>query len=158
MQRLDEEITSSADASTIVWRLSGEVLCRVERVGDLLQASVAPRHDSLPLGDLADLDRLVERALARLVGVLGLTRGEKPPGPPEPARAREGRAAAQRRGAPGLPRVGPAPRRRFSRPLAKKLRGRGTRPAHRFRWEVDWGPPGGLRSGIPATGPRAERP
>lgn len=78
MERLDEELTPAGDASTLVWRLSGEVLCRVERVGDLLQASVAPRHEPLPLGDLADLERLVEKALARLVRVLGLTRGERP--------------------------------------------------------------------------------
>lgn len=76
MQRLDEELAPSADASTLVWRLAGEVLCRVERIGDLLQASVAPRHEPLPLGDLGDLDRLVEKAMARLVRVLNLARGE----------------------------------------------------------------------------------
>lgn len=76
MERLDEELTPAGDATTLVWRLGGEVLCRVERIGDLLQASVAPRHEPLPLGDLADLDRLVEKALAQLVRVLGLTRGE----------------------------------------------------------------------------------
>jgi hypothetical protein len=78
MERLDEELTPAGDASTLVWRLSGEVLCRVERIGDLLQASVAPRHEPLPLGDLADLEKLVEKSLARLVRVLGLTRSERP--------------------------------------------------------------------------------
>ncbi len=82
MERLDEELTPSADATTLVWRLAGEVLCRVERIGELLQASVAPRHEPLPLGDLADLDKLVEKAMARLVRVLNLTRGDRPsPGP-----------------------------------------------------------------------------
>ena len=84
MERLDEELTPSADATTVVWRLGGEVLCRVERVGDLLQASVAPRHEPLPLADVGDLEKLVERALARLVRVLGLTRGERPSEPPRP--------------------------------------------------------------------------
>lgn len=78
MERLDEELTPAGDASTLVWRLSGEVLCRVERIGDLLQASVAPRHEPLPLGDLADLEKLVEKSLARLVRVLGLSRAERP--------------------------------------------------------------------------------
>lgn len=77
MQRLDEELTSVGDTTTLVWRLAGEVLCKVERVGDLLQASVAPRHEPLALGDLGDLDKLVERAMARLVRVLNLTRGER---------------------------------------------------------------------------------
>lgn len=79
MERLDEELSASADASTLVWRLSGEVLCRVERIGELLQASVAPRHEPLALATTADLDTLVERAMARLVGTLKLTRGEGPP-------------------------------------------------------------------------------
>lgn len=89
MERLDEELVPSADATQLVWRLAGEVLCRVERIGDLLQASVAPRHEPLPLADLADLDRLVERALARLVRVLGLTRGERPAPGPRPAPAHD---------------------------------------------------------------------
>jgi len=82
MQRLDEELACSGDATTIVWRLSGEVLVKVERIGELLQASVAPRHEPLPLADLVDLDGLVERALGRLVRVLGLTRAEQPGGGP----------------------------------------------------------------------------
>ena len=48
LARLDEELTPSADATSVVWRLGGEVLCRVERVGDLLQASIAPRHEPSP--------------------------------------------------------------------------------------------------------------
>jgi hypothetical protein len=80
MQRLDEEVACTGDATTLVWRLAGEVLAKVERVGDLLQASVAPRHEPLPLADLADLDGLVEKALGRLVRVLGLTRPETPAG------------------------------------------------------------------------------
>jgi len=79
MQRLDEELEPAGDASTLVWRLQGEVLCRVERIGDLLQASVGPRHEPLALGDLDDLERLVEHALGRLVRVLGMTRGDRPP-------------------------------------------------------------------------------
>jgi hypothetical protein len=83
MQRLDEELACSGDRTTLVWRLAGEVLVKVERVGELLQASVAPQHEPLPLADFADLERLVERALGRLVRVLGLTRTERPPaGPP----------------------------------------------------------------------------
>jgi hypothetical protein len=83
MGRLDEELAASGDATTLVWRLSGEVLAKVERIGDLLQASVAPRHEPLPLAELADLERLVEKALGRLVRVLGLTRAERPEGGPE---------------------------------------------------------------------------
>jgi hypothetical protein len=82
MQRLDEELTCTGDATTLVWRLSGEVLVKVERIGDLLQASVAPRHEPLPLANLDDLDGLVERALGRLVRVLGLTQAEEPGGGP----------------------------------------------------------------------------
>jgi hypothetical protein len=84
MGRLDEELAATADATTIVWRLAGEVLCRVERIGDLLQASVAPGHEPLPLADSDDLEKLVELALGRLVRVLGLTRGEVPNGGPKP--------------------------------------------------------------------------
>jgi len=73
MERLDEELEPSADGTTLVWRLRGEVLCRVERVGDLLQGSVAPRHEPLSLADMADLEALVERALDRLVRILGMT-------------------------------------------------------------------------------------
>jgi hypothetical protein len=87
MERLDEELTAVGDATTLVWRLAGEVLCKVERIGDLLQASVAPRHEHLPLGDLADLDKLVERAMARLVRVLNLTRGERPAAGQPPGKA-----------------------------------------------------------------------
>ncbi len=90
MGRLDEELTTAADASTLVWRLAGEVLCRVERIGELLQASVAPRHEPLALASGQDLDQLVERAMARLVGTLKLTRGEGPaPGPRAVPAARE---------------------------------------------------------------------
>jgi len=91
MERLDEELTAGGDATNLVWRLSGEVLAKVERIGDLLQASVAPRHEPLPLAELADLERLVEKALGRLVRVLGLTRVERPEGGPEraPSRADE---------------------------------------------------------------------
>jgi hypothetical protein len=97
MQRLDEELTPTADATTVVWRLADEVLVRVERIGDLLQASVAPRHEPLPLGDLADLERLTEKVYARLVRVLNLTRGEEPLAPLEPGAARgDGRREAQR--------------------------------------------------------------
>jgi hypothetical protein len=92
MERLDEELSTVGDATTLVWRLGGEVLCKVERIGDLLQASVAPRHEPLALGDLADLEKLVERAMARLVRVLNLTRGEargeargERPGGPRPS-------------------------------------------------------------------------
>jgi hypothetical protein len=88
MQRLDEELACTGDTTTLVWRLAGEVLVKVERVGDLLQASVAPRHEPLPLADAADLERLVERALGRLVRVLGLTRAERPPGEPQAGPAR----------------------------------------------------------------------
>ena len=84
MQRLDEELACTGDATTLVWRLSGEVLVKVERIGDLLQASVAPRHEPLPLADLDDLEALIERALGRLVRVLGLARAEQAGGGPQP--------------------------------------------------------------------------
>jgi hypothetical protein len=96
MERLDGELTPTGDSTTLAWRLGDEVLCRVERVGDLLQASVAPRHQPMPLGDMNDLEVLVEAALGRLVRVLGLTRGgdaveERPsrPGVDEPILTRE---------------------------------------------------------------------
>lgn len=88
MERLDEELACTGDATTLVWRLAGEVLVKVERIGELLQASVAPRHEPLPLADLGDLDRLVERALGRLVRVLGLTRAERPESAPQPGPGR----------------------------------------------------------------------
>jgi hypothetical protein len=89
MQRLDEELTCTGDSTTLVWRLAGEVLVKVERIGDLLQASVAPRHEPLPLADLGDLEGLLERALGRLVRVLGLNEASQPvggagPGKPKP--------------------------------------------------------------------------
>ena len=86
MARLDEELEPSADATTIVWRLAGEVLARVERVGDVFQASVAPQHEPRGLAELADLDRLTDLALARLVQILGMTRPAPAPRPtPGPA-------------------------------------------------------------------------
>jgi len=83
MQRLDEELSASADASAIVWRLGGEVLARVERSGERLQASVAPRHEPSALDGEPALERFVEQALGRLVRVLGLTRAPEAvePGP-----------------------------------------------------------------------------
>lgn len=79
MGRMDEELEPAADTTTLVWRLEGEVLCRVERVGDLLQASVGPDHQTLPLGDESDLERLAQRAMARLTQILGMTRPDRPP-------------------------------------------------------------------------------
>ncbi|MEQ1893807.1 MAG: hypothetical protein ABL998_14800 [Planctomycetota bacterium] len=76
MARLDEELAVSGDANVLLWRLAGEVLARVERSGDALQASVAPRHEPLALADAADAEGFVERALARLVRVLGMVRPE----------------------------------------------------------------------------------
>jgi len=84
MGRLDEELVVSGDGSALVWRLAGEVLCRVERVGDLLQASVAPRHAPLPLGDVTDLEELVGHAMQRLVQVLGLAQPDRPASGPRP--------------------------------------------------------------------------
>ena len=78
MERADEEITPSGDGTALVWRLQGEVLCRVERVGDLLQASVAPGHEPHTLNDVADLEKLLARAYARLTQVLKLSRGDAP--------------------------------------------------------------------------------
>lgn len=88
MQRLDEELSVSADASAIAWRLGGEVLARVERSGDGLSASVAPRHEPLTLDGQPALERFVEQALARLVRVLGLARSAGPAeAGPRPVRA-----------------------------------------------------------------------
>jgi hypothetical protein len=85
MERFDEELVASGDASTLVWRIAGEVLCRVERIGDVLQGSIAPRHEPLSLHDLSDLDKLIEGAYARLVKVLGLSRNAPPAAGPRPA-------------------------------------------------------------------------
>jgi hypothetical protein len=82
MQRLDEQLLVAGDASALVWRLEGEVLCRVERIGELLQASAAPRHEPLPLDSSAHLDALAERCMAHLVHALKAARTERPaPGP-----------------------------------------------------------------------------
>jgi len=80
MERADEEITASGDGTTVVWRLNGEVLCRVERIGDLLQAGVAPGHEPQTLNDVGDLEKLLARAYARLTHVLKLTRSDAPRG------------------------------------------------------------------------------
>ena len=88
MQRLDEELSASADASAIVWRLGGEVLARVEHSGERLQASVAPRHEPVTLDGAPALERFIELALARLVRVLGLARAPVPTeAGPRPVRA-----------------------------------------------------------------------
>jgi hypothetical protein len=88
MTRLDEELVASGDATTLAWRLAGEVLCRVERIGELLQGSVAPLHEPLVLAGHDDLDRLVQRAFTRLAGVLGIARtDERPATGPRPVPA-----------------------------------------------------------------------
>jgi hypothetical protein len=89
MERLDEELVPTGDATTLVWRLAGEVLLRVERIGELLQASVAPRHEPLPLGDLADLERVVGKVIGQLTRLLGLARGENAAVGPRPTAPRE---------------------------------------------------------------------
>jgi len=90
MERLDEELAVSGDANVLLWRLSGEVLARLERGAENLRASVAPRHEPLALGDSADVERFVEHALARLVRVLGMVRAERPADePPRAARSDE---------------------------------------------------------------------
>jgi hypothetical protein len=78
MARLDEELAPAADATTLLWRLGQEALCRVERIDDRLEAGVAPRYEPFPLRGPADVERLVEESLARLVEVLGLTRRPPP--------------------------------------------------------------------------------
>jgi hypothetical protein len=88
MERVDEELAPTGDASTLVWRLGGEVLLRVERIGELLQASVAPRHEPMPLGDLGDLERVVGKAYGQLARLLGLARGEAVAAGPRPSPGR----------------------------------------------------------------------
>jgi len=91
MQRLDDELLATGDRNTVVWRLNGDVLARLERVGRHLQASVGPERRAGPIRDPADADRLLEGAMARLVeclerrGAVG-TAAEAPadvPGAPE---------------------------------------------------------------------------
>jgi len=78
MERLDEELDVVGDSSALVWRLQGEVLCRLEQAGERLTASVAPEHASFSLALPGDLERVLERCLERLVAVLGLARGDRP--------------------------------------------------------------------------------
>lgn len=80
MDRLDEEVEASANRSSVSWRFQGEVLARLEKVGDGLLALVSPHEEPVPLRALRDVDRVVEGALARLVQLLG------PTSAPEPAR------------------------------------------------------------------------
>ena len=67
MSRLDEELVTTGDPTSIVWRLDGEVLARVDREGSNLRASLGAQQPSAPIRDVADVDRLVEGALGRLV-------------------------------------------------------------------------------------------
>ncbi len=67
MAQLDDELEVHSTKSSLVWSFHGDVLARAERIGDRLQASVAPHHDPTPLGEVSDVDRFVERALSRLV-------------------------------------------------------------------------------------------
>jgi hypothetical protein len=67
MGRLDEDLFASADRDALVWRWNGEVLARVERVGERLTASVAPHHAPSTIRELDDVENVLEGALARLV-------------------------------------------------------------------------------------------
>jgi hypothetical protein len=85
MQRLDEELAVEGDAETLVWRLAGRVLARLERLDGGLTGSVAPGHEPEALAEAADVERFVERALSELVRVLGLASS----GPTRPAPSRD---------------------------------------------------------------------
>jgi len=76
MSRLDEELLATGDAGSLVWRLHGEVLARFACSGDHLTASVAPHHLPAAVRRSADVDGVLEEALARLVAELD------PTGPP----------------------------------------------------------------------------
>jgi len=67
MSRLDEELLATADRTALVWRFQGQVLARLECSGSGLTASVAPHHDPAPLRGPADVDGVLEGALARLL-------------------------------------------------------------------------------------------
>ena len=70
MNRLDDDLLAATDGSAVVWRWKGEVLARLECVGDQLRASVAPDHRPAPVREATDLDEVVDGALARLVAEL----------------------------------------------------------------------------------------
>ena len=67
MSRLDDELFATGDAQALVWRWNGEVLARLEASGDRLTASVGPGHDPSPVRGAADVEGVLEEALAHLV-------------------------------------------------------------------------------------------
>jgi len=72
MGRLDEDLDPAADKNALVWRFRGDVLARLERVGNRLQASIAPHLEPLPVARDDDVERIVEESLARLVEAMGM--------------------------------------------------------------------------------------
>jgi len=74
--RLDDELELLATRDALSWRFRGEVLVRIERAGNLLRASVSPHEERHPLDGGPALEDLLERALGRLVSLLGPRGGE----------------------------------------------------------------------------------
>ena len=70
MARLDDDLIATGDKSALVWRWNGEILVRLEHVGERLQGSVGPHHRPGPVQRADDVERLVESALGRLVQCL----------------------------------------------------------------------------------------
>ncbi|MEW6072574.1 MAG: hypothetical protein AB1726_08285 [Planctomycetota bacterium] len=88
ISRLDRELVTGGRPGEVAWSLGEDVLVRLEHDGERLLGSVAPRHEVLALAGEADLEPLLEGALARLVEGLEGARGAGdavPRGEAEPA-------------------------------------------------------------------------
>lgn len=69
--RLDEDLDVGRTPTAIRWRFRGEILVRVELVGERLQASVAPDHEAIPVRRGEDVELVLEAALSHVVRRFG---------------------------------------------------------------------------------------
>jgi hypothetical protein len=87
MERLDEDRATRSGPASVVWSFQGDVLARIERSGDRLNAGIAPTFASIDIAHEEDIESFVEAALERLVELIGsepaselLERTLQPPG------------------------------------------------------------------------------
>jgi hypothetical protein len=76
VQRLDAELEVVGGADGLLWRFRGRPLMRIDRLAGQLTAGVAPRFEARAIATPADLDPLLEAALA---SILEATGSESPP-------------------------------------------------------------------------------